>query len=131
MSAKSLNLFGPSTTKWRPCKVFATLNENHLLMANIFKFHESQIFGLMIMHMFKIRFACNIFGLWKGWFTINAILHYFTLKCYFLLFAFSFTQISKDYCQKSYNGFWGFLAISTTSQIFLIYTFLKMKRRPF
>ena len=44
---------------------------------------------------------------------------------------FPFTQISNDYCQKSYNGFWGFLVISTTSQIFLIYTFLKMKQRHF
>ena len=44
---------------------------------------------------------------------------------------FPFTQISNDYCQKSYNEFWGFLVISTTSKIFLIYTFLKMKRRPF
>ena len=26
--------FGPPTTKWRPCKVFAKLNGNHLLMAN-------------------------------------------------------------------------------------------------
>ena len=44
---------------------------------------------------------------------------------------FPFTQISNDYCQKSYNGFWGFLVISTTSQIFLIYTFVTMKRRQF
>ena len=49
----------------------------------------------------------------------------------FYFLPFPFTQISKAYCQKSYNRFWGFLAISTTSQIFLIYTFLKMKRRPF
>ena len=49
----------------------------------------------------------------------------------FYFLPFPFTQISKDYCQKSYNGFWGFLVISTTSKIFLIYTFLKMKRPPF
>ena len=48
-------------------------------------------------------------------------------KCYFLLFAFSLYPNSKDYCEKSYNGFWGFLVISTTSPIFLIYTFLKTK----
>ena len=42
--------------------------------------------------------------------------------CHFLIFAFSL------YLN---NGFWGFLVISTTSQIFLIYTFLKMKWRPF
>ena len=64
MSAKSLKLFGPPTTKWRPCKVFAKLNENHLLMANIFKLHEYQTFGLMKMHnMCKIWFANNIFSL--------------------------------------------------------------------
>ena len=66
MSAKRLKLFGPPTTKWRPCKVFAKLNENHLLMANIFKLHEYQTFGLMKMHnMCKIWFANNIFSLWK------------------------------------------------------------------
>ena len=41
--------------------------------------------------------------------------------------SFLFTQISKNHCQKSYNGFWGFLVISTTSQVFLIYTFSTMK----
>ena len=49
----------------------------------------------------------------------------------FYFLPFPFTQISKDYCQKSYYGFCGFLVISITSQIFLIYTFLKMKLRPF
>ena len=44
---------------------------------------------------------------------------------------FPFTQISNDYCQKSYNGFGGFLVISTSSQIFLIYTLVTMKRRHF
>ena len=41
---------------------------------------------------------------------------------YFLIFAFSL------YLN---NGFWGFLVISTMSQIFLIYTFVTMKRRHF
>ena len=31
-------------------KVFAKLNGNHLLMANILKFHEFQTFDLMKMH---------------------------------------------------------------------------------
>ena len=44
---------------------------------------------------------------------------------------FPFTQISNDYCQKSYNGLGGFLVISTSSQIFLIYTLVTMKRRHF
>ena len=42
-----------------------------------------------------------------------------------------FFQISNDYRQKSYNGFWVFLGSSNTSQIFLIYTFLTKKRRLF
>ena len=37
MSAKNLKIFGPPTTNWRLCNVFAKLNGNHLLMANIFK----------------------------------------------------------------------------------------------
>ena len=50
MSAKSLKLFGPATTKWRPYKVYAKLHGNHLLMANIFERQEYQAFGLMEMH---------------------------------------------------------------------------------
>ena len=56
--------FGPPTTKWRPCKIFAKLNVNQHLMANIFKLHEYQTFGLMKMHnMNKIWFVNNIFSL--------------------------------------------------------------------
>ena len=50
MSPKSLKLLGPPTIKWQPCKVFEKLNGNHLLMANIFKLHKYQTFGLMKMH---------------------------------------------------------------------------------
>ena len=50
MSAESLELFVPPTTKWQPSKVFAKLNGHHHLMANIFKLHEYQTFGLMKMH---------------------------------------------------------------------------------
>ena len=50
--------------QWRPCKISGKLNGNHLLMANIFKLHEYQTFGLMKMHnMCKIWFANNIFSL--------------------------------------------------------------------
>ena len=64
MPAKSLKFFGPPTPKWWLCKNFAKLNRNHLLMANIFKLHEYQTFGLMKMHnMCKIWFANNIFSL--------------------------------------------------------------------
>ena len=77
ISAKSLKFFGPPTTKWLLCKVFAKLNGNHLLMVNIFKFHDCQTFGLKKMHnMCKIWFCNNIFSLWKVWFTING-----PLKC--------------------------------------------------
>ena len=50
VATKSWKLFGPSTTKWRPCKGFAKLNGNVLLMANIFKVHKYQTFGLMKMY---------------------------------------------------------------------------------
>ena len=53
MSAKSLTFFGPPITKWQPCKIFAKLNGNHLLMANIFKLHEDQTFGLMKMYSMR------------------------------------------------------------------------------
>ena len=57
-------IFGLPTTNWRPCKMFAKLNGNHLLMANIFKLHEYQTFGLMKLHnMSKIWFANNKFNL--------------------------------------------------------------------
>ena len=50
--------------QWRPCKISGKLNGNHLLMANIFKLHEYQTFGLMKMHnMCKIWFANKIFSL--------------------------------------------------------------------
>ena len=103
------------------------LNKNHLLMANISKLHECRTFGLIKMHnTCKIWFANNIFSLWESLVydkraVTNGIFKFLPLP---------FTQISNDYIQKSYNGFWGFLVISATSQIFLIYTFLTMKRRP-
>ena len=52
-------------------------------------------------------------------------------KCFFLFFAFSLYPNFRWLLSKSHNGFWGFLVISTTSQIFLIYTFLTTKRRSF
>ena len=61
---KVWRIFGPLTTKWRPCKIFTKLTRNHLLMDNIFKIHEYQTFGWMKMHnMCKILFANNIFSL--------------------------------------------------------------------
>ena len=128
MSAKSLKFLGPATTKWRPCKVFAKLNRNHLLMANISRLHEYQTFGLMKVHnMCKIWFANNIFSLWKKMVYDQRAFE----NAIFYFSPFPFTHISKDYCQKSYNGFWGFLVISTASPIIWIYTVLIKKQLPF
>ena len=67
MSAKSLKFFGPPTTKWRPCKIFAKLNGNHLLMVIIFKLHQYQTFSLMRNHnIWKVWFANKIFSLSKS-----------------------------------------------------------------
>ena len=64
---KVLKFFVPPTIKWRPCKVFAKLNGNDILMANILKLHEYQTFGLMkIPNMCKIWYANKIFSLWKS-----------------------------------------------------------------
>ena len=58
----AMQYFGPTTTKWRPCKIFVKLNGNHLLMANIFKLYEYQTFGLMKMrNVCKIWFVNKIF----------------------------------------------------------------------
>ena len=82
---------GPLTTEWRPCKIFAKLNGNHLLMPNIFKFHEYQTFGLTKIHnMSKIWFASNKYGLWKVWFTSNGSSKIF----YFYLYNFSKFQMT-------------------------------------
>ena len=53
-----MKFFGLPKTKWRSCKIFAKLSGNHLLVANIFKLHECQTFGLLKTHnMSKIWFA--------------------------------------------------------------------------
>ena len=65
-------IFGLPATKWEPCKVFAKLNGNHLLIANIFKLLEYQTFGLMKLHNVKksdlpiSNSVCE-----KVWFMIN------------------------------------------------------------
>ena len=75
----------------------------------------------------KIWFATKIFSLWKSLVYHQRAVEYGIFE--FLLFPF--TQISSGYCRKSYNGFWGLLVISPATQIFLIYTFVTMKRRHF
>ena len=64
---KVWSFFDPPTIKWRPCKIFAKLSGNHLLMVNIFKLHIYQTFGLLEMHnTSNIWFANNKFCLWKN-----------------------------------------------------------------
>ena len=110
----------PPTKKWRFCKSFAKFNGNHLSMVNIFKLHKNQTFSLIkIRKMRKIWFANNKFSLSEKVFsTINEPS------------KLSFLQISNDYCQKSYNGFRGFLVISATSQIFWSTHFWKWNGDP-
>ena len=103
----------------------AKLNRKHLLMANIFKFHKYQTFGLLKMHnVSKTWFDIIKFSFWK-----SLVYDKQTVKNTFLFLPFSFFQISNDYCQKSYGKtilFYnrGFLWSSTISQIFLIYIVL-------
>ena len=47
---EKFEVFCTPNTKWRPCITFVKLNGNHILMANTFKLHEYQTFGLMEMH---------------------------------------------------------------------------------
>ena len=105
MSAKSLKFFGLPNTKWWACKIFTKLNRNHLLLANIFKPHEYQTFGLMKMHnMCKIWFANNIFSLlrwnkkyFKG-FLLREIVS--DLRLHFWLHW----MLKEDFCEISQKG---------------------------
>ena len=95
-----MKVFGPPTTKWRPCEFFVKLNGNHLWMANIFKLHKYQKFALMKMQnraKSDLPIINSVYE--KVWFTNNR--------------PFIFFQILNDYCQKSYgitilfhSGFW-------------------------
>ena len=97
-------------------------------MTNIFKLHEYQTFGLMQMHnMSNTWFAYNKFSMWKSLVYDQKAVE----NAVFKFLSFLFLQISDDYSQKSYSGFPGYLGISTTSQMFLIYTFVTVKLRPF
>ena len=74
ISGKCLTFFGPTTTKWRPCKIFTKLNGNHLLMANIFKLHNIRHFVLLKTYITdKIWFAKVNLVCEKVWFTINEL----------------------------------------------------------
>ena len=128
MSAKILKFFGPPTTEWRSCKIFAKVNRNHLLMANIFKPHKYQTFGLMKIHnMCKIWFANKIFSLlrwnkkyfswfFKGFQLLEIILR---LQLYW--------PLKKDFCvilQKILRAaiLWGIVA-----QVFNYYWILNLQ----
>ena len=104
MCAKSLNFFVPPTTKWQPCKIFAKLKGNHLLMVNIFKLHEYQTFSLMkIYNMCKIWFANKIFSLlrWNkkyfSWFSKGFHLPEINLRLEL------YWPVKEDFCVISQN----------------------------
>ena len=124
-----VKFFDPPTTKWQPCKIFAKLNGNHLLVANIFKLHEYQKFRLMKMHnMTKVSFVNNKFSLWKSF-----VFDYLAVENVILIFtSFISPSYGKIFWKNFlfYNGFQEFFWSSTTSQMFLIYTYLKMKPCP-
>ena len=95
MSGKSSKCDCPPTRKWRPCKIFAKLNGNHLLMDINFKPRKYQTF------MSKVWFAYNNFSLWKSlvydkWGVKNAIF-------IFCIFHFSKFQMAtvKNLMEKS------------------------------
>ena len=106
ISDASWKFFHSPTTKCRPCNIFAALNGNHLLMANVFKLQFVKRFSLLLMGCRKCSFSD------------------------FFIF-FLFLQISDDDFQKSYvktirvhNWFWVFLWSFVTSQIFFdLHTF--------
>ena len=60
MSAKSLEVFGPSTSTWRTCKIFAKLNGNHLWWTILSNFTNIRH---LVYNMSKIWFANNKFNL--------------------------------------------------------------------
>ena len=85
--------------------------------------------GQLLLLLYFIEYRLDQLNSKHSKIVVNSAIQYFEgcpqkkcRKCYFLIFAFSFTQISNDYCQKS----WEFSVISAASQLFLIYTFLTM-----
>ena len=57
ISGTSWKFFCTPTTKCRPCNIFAALNGNHLLMANVFKLQFVKRFGLLLMGCRKCSFS--------------------------------------------------------------------------
>ena len=116
------------------CQIYSKWNGNHLLIASIFKLHKYQTFGLLKMHnMNKIWFTNNKSVCKKVWFKINGLSKMLLFNfCFFYFSKFQMT-IVKKLIEKPFlfNGFRAFSWSSTTSQVFLIYIFLTMKRRPF
>ena len=130
MSGKSLKFFGPPTTKWRPFKIFMKVNGSDLLMAKIFKLHKYQTFVLMKNAWYEQNLICQEYVQFVIGLRLTG-----RRKYYFLIFAFfifsNFKWLLSKIFWKTilfYNGFRGFLRSSITSQIFLIYTYLPMKR---
>ena len=66
-----LKFFSPPTTKWRPCKIFAKVNGNHLLMANIFKLRKVIYWKCIIWEKCDLATRNSICE--KAWLTINGL----------------------------------------------------------
>ena len=93
-----MKFFGPPTLKWRPCKISAKLSGNHVLMANIFKLHKYQTFGLF-MELYMVYCICIIWAksdlpiinsvCKRVWFTINGLLKIlFCMTLYYFINIF-------------------------------------------
>ena len=73
-------------------------NWNHLLIANFFKLHKCQIFGLLktLFNMSKIWYANNKFSFWKSLVYDERAVK----NSIFYFFACFIFYISNDYCQS-------------------------------
>ena len=104
ISDASWKFFHTPTTKCRPCNIFAALNGNHLLMANVFKLQFVKKFGLLLMGFRKCSFSDFFF---------------FFFFFIFANFKWWFSKII-----RFHNGFSVFLWSFVTSQIFFdLHTF--------
>ena len=132
-----MKCFGPATKKVRPCKLFAKLKGNHLLMDNIFtnkffKLHKHQTFGVLEMHNMSksdtriINSVCDSSSVIQAWFTVNGLskMLFFDF-CLFQFFKFQ-TTIAKN-VEKTIlfcNGFWVlFVKFYYVTNIFDLHTF--------
>ena len=140
-----MKFFGPSSAKWRPCKIFAKLNGITVLMANIFKLRKYQTFGLLKMHtMSKIWFAnseliseksfgLRLTGCRKCYFSIFAFFIYPNLKWIYVkttLFCNGFRGSLWSKQNLKFN-LWSSYSYEVLLLLFLICILLTMKWPPF